>query len=340
MIDLSTTYMGLKLAHPLLPSASPLARNLDGIKRLEDAGAPAIVLPSLFEEQIEQESHSLNHFMSYGAESFNEATTYFPEMGTYNTGPDHYLELIHQAKKAAHIPIIASLNGVTDGAWIDYARRIQQAGADALELNIYYVPADPKISAEQVERRYIDALFHVKRTVTIPVAVKLSPYFSAMGNMAKRLSDSGANALVLFNRFYQPDFDLDNYEVVPHLVLSNSDELRLPLRWIAILYKRVASDLALTTGVHTHLDAIKGLMAGSAVVMLASELLANGTKRIGEILHDLQGWMAEREYVSVRQMRGSMSQAHVRNPAMFERANYMKTLDSWRPDPVGQSLSR
>ena len=333
-MDLTTTYLGLKLAHPVVPSASPLSRNLDSIRRLEDAGAPAIVMYSLFEEQIENESQVLHHFLEYGVESFAEAARYFPDWRYYNVGPDEYLALVQAAKAATNIPIIASLNGISSGGWIEYARRIEQAGADALELNIYYIPTDPHITGWHVEERYLDVLHAVRQAVKIPIALKLGPFFSSLANMALHFANAGANALVLFNRFYQPDFDLNLLEVVPHLVLSDSDELRLPLRWVAILYDRVPIELVISTGVHTHVDVLKGLMAGARVTMMTSELLRHGAQRIGEIVRDMRNWMEEHEYESVAQMQGSMSQKSVANPAAFERANYMKVLDAWRPDPA------
>ncbi|MFQ5341354.1 MAG: dihydroorotate dehydrogenase-like protein [Anaerolineae bacterium] len=337
-MDLMTTYMGMTLDHPIVPSASPLSRTLDGIRLLEDAGAPAVVMYSLFEEQITLESHQLDHYLSYGTESFGEALNYFPEMENYNMGPDQYLNLVSQAKQALDVPVIGSLNGVSTGGWIEYARRIEEAGADGLELNVYYIPTNAALTGSDVEEMYLDVVRNVRETVSIPVAVKLSPYFSATANMAGRLADAGADALVLFNRFYQPDFDLENLEVVPHLVLSNSFEMRLPLHWVAILYGRVPVDLAITSGVHTHEDVLKGLMAGANITMMASELLRYGIQRIGEVLNDLVLWMEEHEYESVAQMQGSMSQQHVAEPAAFERANYMKVLDSWRPDPTGLKL--
>lgn len=337
-MDLTTTYMGMTLKHPIVPSASPLSQTLNGIRLLEDAGAAAVVLYSLFEEQITLESQQLDHYLSYSTESFAEALSYFPEMESYNVGPDQYLNLISQAKQAVDIPIIGSLNGVSTGGWIEYARRIEEAGADGLELNVYYLPTDIKLTGAEVEEMYLNVFRDVKQSVSIPVAVKLSPFFSATANMAHRLAEAGADALVLFNRFYQPDFDLENLEVVPHLVLSNSNELRLPLHWVAILYGRVPVDFAITSGVHTHEDVLKGLMAGAKVTMMASELLQNGIRRIGEILNDLILWMEEHEYESVAQMQGSMSQQHVAEPAAFERANYMKVLDSWCPDPTGMMI--
>jgi dihydroorotate dehydrogenase (fumarate) len=331
-MDLSTKYLGLKIKNPLVPSSSPLTRKLSNLKRLEDSGAAAIVLYSLFEEQITMESQNLNHYLTQGIESFPEALTYFPEAREYESGPDEYMEHISRAKNSLGIPIIASLNGVSTGGWIKFARNIQEAGADALELNVYYLPTDPNLSGGEVEQIYIDILLDVKEAVTIPVAMKLNPYFSAMSNMARRLVDAGADGLVLFNRFYQPDFDIENLEVVPHLLLSTSSELRLPLRWIAILYDRVEADLALTTGIHTVEDVLKGLMAGANVTMMASELLRNGVGRLNEILIDLERWLEEYDYESLSQLRGSLSQANCAEPAAFERANYMRVLSSYAPD--------
>jgi dihydroorotate dehydrogenase (fumarate) len=334
-MDLSTTYLGLKLANPVVPSASPLSQSLDGIRRLEDAGAPAIVMYSLFEEQIEGESHLLDHFLSYGTESFAEALNYFPEMDSYNVGPHGYLELISNAKRAVDIPIIGSLNGVSTGGWVEYARHIQQAGVDALELNIYQIATDPRVTGAEVEQNVLEVVKAVKSELTIPVAVKVGPYFSSFANMAHRLAEAGADGLVIFNRFYQPDFDLEYLTVTPNLVLSSPHELRLPLRWTAILHGRVPVDLAITSGVHTHEDVIKGLMAGAKVTMMASELLRHGVQRIGEIVDALYIWLEEHEYESVAQMQGSMSQQNVADPAAFERANYMKVLQSWQFDPTG-----
>ena len=331
-MDLTTTYLGLQLKNPIVPSSSPLSRNLNTMKRMEDNGAAAIVLYSLFEEQITLESHTLNHYLTQGVESFPEALTYFPEASEYASGPEEYVEHIRRAKEALDIPIIASLNGVSTGGWVKYARNIQEAGADALELNVYYLPTDPMLSGTEVEQIYLDVLRDVKAAVGIPVAMKLSPYFSALGHMARQLDEAGADGLVLFNRFYQPDLDVENLEVLPHLVLSTSSELRLPLRWIAILYGRTEADLGLTTGVHTAEDVLKGLMAGASVTMVASELLRNGINRISEILFDLERWLLEYEYESVNQMQGSLSQINCAEPAAFERANYMRTLSSFAPD--------
>jgi dihydroorotate dehydrogenase (fumarate) len=328
-MDLSTTYLGLHLKNPLVPSASPLSRTLDSMKRLEDAGAAAIVMYSLFEEQIQHEAAELNHYMSYGTESFAEALSYFPEAQEYNLGPDEYVEHLYKAKKALGIPVIGSLNGVSTGGWMKYAKKIEEAGADALELNVYYIPTDPRLSGQAVEELYLDALKAVKQTVRIPVAMKLSPFFSSMANMASRLDAAGADGLVLFNRFYQPDFDIEALDVVPNVSLSSSRSIRLPLRWIAILFGRVKANLAATSGVHTAEDVLKLLMAGADITMLCSTLLQHGPGAIAEILKNLDRWMLEHEYVSVQQMRGSMSQKSAADPSAFERANYMKALTQY-----------
>jgi dihydroorotate dehydrogenase (fumarate) len=337
-MDLTTTYMGMALKNPIVPSSSPLSESMDRIRQMEDAGAAAIVMHSLFEEQITMESHQLDHYLSYGAESFAEALSYFPDMATFKVGPDEYLNLIQRAKESVDIPIIGSLNGVSTGGWITYARRIEEAGANALELNVYYIPTDLEMTGVEVEEMYLNVLRDVRKAVSIPVAVKLSPYFSATANMAHCLAEAGADALVFFNRFYQPDFDLENLEVIPHLALSSSYELRLPLRWVAILYGKIPVDFAITSGMHNLDDVLKGLMAGAKVTMMASELLQNGVQRIDQILEGMAQWMEEYEYESVAQMQGSMSQQSVGEPAAFERANYMKVLSSWRPEPGGQLL--
>jgi len=329
-MDLTTTYMGLSLKNPIVPSASPLSHTLEGMKRLEDAGASAIVMYSLFEEQIVHESKEFDHYMQYGTESFAESLSYFPEAEEYNLGPEEYIELIHKAKRALKIPISGSLNGISAGGWTDYAKKIEEAGADALELNVYYIPTDARHTSEEVEQRYIDILKAVKGTVTIPVAMKLSPFFSSMANMAARLEAAGANGLVLFNRFYQPDIDLDALEVRPNVILSSPQAMRLPLRWIAVLYGRVRTSFAATSGVHSAQDVIKLLMAGADVTMMCSALLKHGPGHIRQVLEDVNQWMLDHEYVSVSQMKGSMSQKSVANPEAFERANYMRTLQSYR----------
>jgi dihydroorotate dehydrogenase (fumarate) len=319
------------LKNPIVASSSPLSHNLDSIRRLEDAGAAAVVLHSLFEEQISFDSYYLDYHLTHGIETYAESLSYFPDMQDYNVRPDEYMNLIRAAKQAVDIPIIASLNGASDGGWTDYAIAMEQAGADAIELNVYYVATNPELSGLEVEKVYLDILDGVRSTVTIPVAMKLSPFFSSTANMAIKLARKGADGLVLFNRFYQPDFDLETLEVVPRLVLSNSNELRLPLRWVAILYKRVPVDFAITGGIHKSEDVIKGLMAGAKVTMMASELLQNGIRRIGQVIDGVVQWMHDHEYESVMQMIGSMSQEHCAEPAAFERANYMKMLAAYRP---------
>ncbi|MCZ7601238.1 MAG: dihydroorotate dehydrogenase-like protein [Melioribacteraceae bacterium] len=329
-MDLSTTYMGLKLENPIVPSASPLSESVDSVKKLEDAGAAAIICYSLFEEQISHESGELDHYLSYGTESYAEATSYFPEPDEFKLTPYEYLDHIANLKKEVKIPVIGSLNGVSTGGWIKYAKNIEDAGADGLELNIYYIPTNPNLTGSEIENMYIDTLTAVKQTVKIPVAVKLSPYFTSMANMARRLDKAGANALVLFNRFYQPDFNLDTLTVEPNLKLSTNVEMRLPLRWISILYGNINASMALTSGVHSSEDIIKVMMAGGDVAQIASNLLLNGTSRVKELLDGVKNWMEEHEYESIQMMKGSMSQKKVGEPAAFERANYMKTLQSYR----------
>ena len=329
-MDFTTTYLGLKLKNPIVPSSSPLSYTLESMKRLEDAGAAAIVMYSLFEEQIAHEAAELDHYLNYGKESFAEALTYFPEAEEYNVGPDAYVELVRKAKESLEIPVIGSLNGITTGGWIDYAKKIEEAGADALELNIYYIPTDPHVTSSDVEDRYLEVLHAVKRTVRIPVAMKLNPFFSSLSSMAKRLETAGADGLVLFNRFYQPDIDLEELEVKPNVVLSASDALRLPLRWIAILSGKVKMSLAATSGVHTAEDVLKMVMAGADVTMMCSALLKNGPGYIEQILKGIDRWMLEHEYISINQMKGSMSQKSVADPAAFERANYVKALHSFK----------
>jgi dihydroorotate dehydrogenase (fumarate) len=330
-MTLATNYLGLTLKNPIVASSSPLSHNVDGIRRLEDAGAAAVVMYSLFEEQIEFDSFYVDNYLTSGTDSYAESLSYFPEMQSYNVSPDAYMNLIHRAKEAVDIPIIGSLNGVSAGGWTRYAALMEQAGADAIELNVYHIATNGDLKGSEIEDIYLETLAGVKRSVSLPVAIKLSPYFSSTANMAKRLVEEGANGLVLFNRFYQPDIDLETLEVVPRLVLSNSNELRLPLRWVAILYGRLLADLAITTGIHTSEDVLKALMAGAKVTMMASELLQNGLRRIGAVLEEMRNWMDEHEYESVAQMIGSMSQQHCAEPAAFERANYMTVLASYRP---------
>ncbi len=329
-MDLKTTYMGLALKHPIIASASPLSSTLDGVKRLEDGGAAAIVLASLFEEQIRYENESFDYLSEAGTESFAESLSYFPSAGDFRVGPDAYLELIRGAKAAVQVPVIASLNGVTSSGWIDYAKEMQAAGADAIELNIYYIPANVSTSGREVEQRYEDVIRAVRGSVSIPIAVKLSPFFSSMGEMATRFVMAGANGLVLFNRFYQPDFDLDELEVVPDLELSSASEIRLPLLWIAVLHGHLNCSLAATRGVQTGLEVIKYVMAGADAVMTTSALLRNGAGHLTTLLKGMTDWMEKREYESVTQMKGSMSQQKVADPSAFERANYIKVLQSYK----------
>lgn len=336
MVDLSTHYLGMKLKNPLIASASPLSEKVDTVRRLEEAGIAAVVMYSLFEEQIIQDSLRLDRDLMQGTESFPEALSYLPENGPYQhlrrytIGPDVYVENLLQLKQTVEIPVIASLNGVTSGGWVEYARKIEQAGADALELNIYSLPTDPGQAAGELEDIYISLVRAVRETIDIPIAVKLSPFFTALPNFAQRLCQAGADGLVLFNRFYQPNFDLDALEVQPDLVLSTSQELRLPLRWIAILYSRISVDFALTSGVHSAEDVIRATMAGASATMLASTLLKYGIAHATEILNEVQAWMEEKEYESIMQMKGSMSQMAVADPASLERANYMEVLGSYQ----------
>jgi len=327
MLDLRTAYLGLELKNPLLASASPLSKKLDGIRAMEDAGLSGVVLYSLFEEQIIHDSLELDHFLSRGSYSNPEAVSYFPDLGNYNIGPEKYLELIQQAKQAVNIPIIASLNGFSAGGWAKYARLMETAGADALELNIYYLPTDKNLTANQVEDAYFELVKSVTSQLKIPLAVKLSPSFTSLPNFIQRLADAKVKGAVLFNRFYQPDLDIENLSIVPTLNLSTSSDLLLPLRWIAILYGRVGVDLALTSGVHSGEDALKAMLAGAQVAMLASELIAKGISRAKEILEEIQTWMEKHEYGSIHQLQGSLSQQKVEEPAAFERANYMKALN-------------
>ncbi|MBC8509068.1 MAG: dihydroorotate dehydrogenase-like protein [Anaerolineales bacterium] len=329
MTDLSTKYLGLDLKNPLVASASPLSEKIETVRELEAAGVSAVVVYSLFEEQIVKESLELDYFLSRDTESFAEALTQLPDIGKYSLGPEKYIEHIANLKKAVDIPIIGSLNGVSSGGWVDYAKKIQEAGADALELNLYYLPTDTAIAGNELEAAYLSTVNTVSSKISIPLAVKLSPFVTAIPNFAQKLAQAGANGLVLFNRFYQPDFDLEELEVVPNLVLSASDELLLPLRWIAILQGRVPVDFALTSGVHTAEDMLKAMMAGAKVAMSASALLKNGVKHASQLLADLEAWMVEHEYESIQQMQGSLSQESSGNDAAFERANYMKVLGSY-----------
>jgi dihydroorotate dehydrogenase (fumarate) len=326
MTDLSTTYLGLKLRSPLVVSASPLSRDLDGIRRLEQAGASAVVLYSLFEEQLRQEEVDLNYHLTAGTESFAESLTYFPQASEFHTGPEGYLKHIRKAKAAVKIPVIASLNGSTLGGWTKFAAEIERAGADAIECNVYYIPTDPTVSAAHIEQSYLDILQSVKATVTIPVAIKLSPFFSNLSNMAHRLDEAGADALVLFNRFYQPDIDLEELEIRPNVLLSTPQALRLPLTWIGILHGRVKASLAATGGVHAAEDAVKLLMVGANVTMMCSSLMRHGIDHLRQVERELRDWMEAHEYESVAQMQGSMSQIKCSDPGAFERAQYMRAV--------------
>jgi dihydroorotate dehydrogenase (fumarate) len=326
MIDLSTHYLGMKLRTPLVSSASPLSKEVSNVRRLEDSGASAIVLASLFEEQLRLETLQLDHRLSAGTESFPEALTFLPEAPDFQLGPEAYLKHIRNAKEAVSVPIIASLNGSTVGGWTEYAKQIEQAGADALECNIYFIPTDLELTGAAIEQTYIEILLAVKSATTIPVAIKLSPFFSNMANMAKRLDDNGADGLVLFNRFYQPDIDLEQLEIKPNVLLSTPQALRLPLTWVGILYSRVKASLAATSGIHGHEDVLKVLMAGADVAMVCSTLYRNGIHYLKEIERALIQWMAEHEYESVRQMQGSMSQLRCADPSAFERAQYMRAI--------------
>lgn len=333
-MNLSTTYLGLKLRTPLVPSASPLSEDIDNIKKMEDAGASAVVMYSLFEEQLRMDRLELNQSMEQGTFSSPEALTYFPEPSEYRLGPEEYLKHVADAKSAVRIPIIASLNGSSAGGWTDYARQIQQAGADALELNIFFVPTAMDVPGLEVERQYLEIVRSVKSVVTIPVAVKLSPFFSNLSNMARQLDNAGADGLVLFNRFYRPDIELETLEINPNLLLSTPMSMRLPLRWIAILHDRVRASLAATSGIHRASDALKILMAGADVTMLCSVLIRHGIRHIGVIEHEIVAWMEQHEYESVEQLKGSMSQKHCPDPGAFERAQYLKALAGFHLPPV------
>jgi dihydroorotate dehydrogenase (fumarate) len=328
-MNLTTDYLGLKLRSPLVVSASPLSEDIDNLKRMEDAGAAAVVLYSLFEEQLRQDRLELHQNLQQGTESFAESLTYFPEAGEYHLGPEEYLKHIAAAKKATRIPIIASLNGSSVGGWTEYAKQIQQAGADALELNIYYIPTNLDMSGAVVEENYLNILKAVKANVSIPVAVKLSPFFSNFANMAKRLDQAGANGLVLFNRFYQPDIELESLEVKPNILLSTPMAMRLPLRWIALLHGKLKASLAATSGIHRASDALKMLMVGADVTMLCSTIIRHGIPQIAMIEREMIDWLEEHEYESVSQLKGSLSQKNCAEPAAFERAQYMKALTSF-----------
>ena len=329
-MDLTTRYLGLNLRTPLVPSASPLSNGIDNIKKMEDAGASAVVLHSLFEEQVRGEQDTVQYHMMYGTDSFPESLTFFPKPAEFMTGPEEYVSQIRKAKESVGVPIIASLNGTALGGWVDYAKEIQQAGADALELNIYSVPTQMDRTSVEIEQDYIDIAKAVKSVVGIPLAVKLSPYFSNMANLAKRLDQAGVNGLVLFNRFYQPDVNLDNLEVKTNIQLSTPHEMRLPLRWIAILYGRIKANMAATTGIHSAADVIKMLMVGADVTMLCSVLMKEGIDVIRKIETEMSEWLSEHDYQSVSQLQGSMSQKYCADPSAFERAHYMRAVMSYK----------
>ena len=334
MVDLTTTYLGLKLKNPLVASAAqPISEKVETVKRLEEAGISAIVMYSLFEEQVIHESLELDHYLSNATDFSREVSSYYPQTGSFTLAPEAYIDAVNKTKKAVKIPVIGSLNGVSTGGWIKYARKIEDAGADALELNLYYLATDPELTGSELEDTYYTLVGDVCKSIKIPVAVKLSPFLTAIPNVAKHLVNAGAKGLVLFNRFYQPDIDLEALEVVPNLVLSNSNDMRLPLRWIAILYGRIQANLALTSGIHTAEDVLKAMMAGASVAMLTSELLQKGFGRVPAILADIEQWMVDHEYNSIQQMQGSLSQKSVKDPAAFERANYMKILNSFKSLP-------
>jgi dihydroorotate dehydrogenase (fumarate) len=333
-MDLTTTYLGLQLRTPLVPSASPLSERIDGIRQMEDAGAAAVVLYPLFEEELVHDQWELQHHLEANTDSFSEAQSFFPAPARFTVGPEEYLNHIRQAKEAVDIPIIASLNGSSLGGWTKFAQQIEQAGADALELNVYTIPTDPDQPGAAVEQMYLDILRAVKEVVRIPVAIKLSPFFSNMAWMARQLDRAGADGLVLFNRFYQPDIDLETLEVWPHVLLSTPQALRLPLRWIGILHGRIAADLAGTGGVHDAADVVKLLLVGARVTMLASALLRHGIDYLRLVEQGLQRWLEEHEYESVRQLQGSLSQRHAPDPGAFERAQYLRALRSYRLSPV------
>ena len=327
MIDLSTRYLGLDLVSPLVASASPLCESIDNLRRMQDAGAGAVVLHSLFEEQIEVENRALDRSLSYGTDSYAEALSYFPDLYRHNLGPDGYLEHVRRAKRALSIPVIGSLNAMSTGGWVSFARLIQEAGA--LELNVSYVPTDPDRSAADVEQMYVDLVRDVRAHVSIPLAVKLGHSFTALANLARRLDAAGADGLVLFNRFYLPDFDLEHLEVVPSLTLSSPHELSVRLHWVAILYGHVRADLAISGGVHAGEQVLKAMMAGARVAMMTSALLRNGIEHLAEVRDGLSAWMDAHDYGSIAEMQGSMSYRAVAEPAAFERANYMKVLSSY-----------
>jgi len=333
-VDLTTNYLGLKLKNPVVVAACPLTQDLDVVQRLEEANAAAIVLPSLFEEQIQHDEMAMAEVHEFGTDSFAESLSFFPEQDDYRTGPESYLKTIEDAKNKVSIPVMGSLNGTSHGGWIRYAKSMEDAGADALELNIYFIPTDLTMTATDVEQRYIELITEVKESISIPLAVKVGPYFSSIGNMAVQMAEAGADGLVLFNRFLQPRIDIDTLQTAPKLVLSTPFEVQLPLRWIAILAGRVKASLALTSGIHSSEGMIQSLLAGADVGQIASMLYKDGVHRIGAILDEMAEWMEEKEYESVEQLKGSMSQENCPDPEAFERGNYMKALTSFTGPPI------
>lgn len=329
-MDLSTTYMGMKLKNPIVPSSSPITDQVDNIRRLEDAGAAAVVMFSIFEEQLRMEAAAMDHYTSLGTDSFAESLSYFPEIDDYAISPNRYLDLIQNAVQAVDIPVIGSLNGISNEGWIEYAKQIEQAGAKGLELNMYFVPTDLNRTGAEIEKEYLDIAASVKKSVSIPVAVKMNPFFSAIANMAHQLDQAGIDALVLFNRFIQPDIDLEELEVVPNLTLSNPTEIRLPLRWIAILHGKLSCSLAATRGVHSANEVVKYLLAGADAVMSTAAILRQGIPVIDTMLRDLRMWMEKQEYESVEQMKGALSQKSIKEPEAFERAQYIRTLEHFK----------
>ncbi len=333
MVDLRTRYLGLDLAHPVVASAGPLSKDLDGMKRLEDGGASAIVMFSLFEEQIRREEAAIDALSRVGAESFAESAGFFPEQPSFTVGPDRYLDLVRRARESLGVPVVASLNGTDERGFVEYARLLHQAGASAIELNVHFIPADLALSGPEVEDRYVGVLAAVKRAVPLPIAIKLGPFFSSFGHFARRLDEAGADGVVLFNRFYQPDIDLERREIVPSLDLSSAREIRLPLLWLAVLFGKLRASLAATTGVESVVEVLKYLAVGADAVMTTSSLLRHGPAHLGALVRALESWLSAHEYASVRELRGSMSHGRVPDPSAFERANYVRVLESFGRAP-------
>jgi dihydroorotate dehydrogenase (fumarate) len=333
-IDLGTTYMGLDLKHPIVASPSPLSATLDGIMRLEDAGAAAVVMLSLFEEQVQHPADTMERIMGSGEDGFAESLAHFPEYDDYRLDPDSYLEILRLASERTSVPVIGSINGVTNRGWIEIAKMMQEAGASGLELNVYYIPAEIILSGREVEERYLDVIKAVKDTVSIPVALKMNPYFSSVGDMARKFDQAGADALVLFNRFYRPDIDLDNLQATPDINLSTAAEIRLPMLWLSLLYGHIKASMAASHGIHSATEVVKCLLAGADVTMTTSALLQHGVQHLTTLVDGLQQWMQQKGYDSVRQIKGTMSQRLVSDPSAFERANYIKLLEAYDGNPV------